>query len=90
MRRGRRGPGLVNTMARTAVVAGTATVVAGGVAGKQQQKAQVQAQQSAQQAAAADSQQQIADMHAQMSAMPSKRRRQCPLPQRPQLRAAAI
>jgi hypothetical protein len=47
-------------MARTAVVAGTATVVAGGVAGKQQQKAQAQA-------AAAQSQQQLADMQAQMT-----------------------
>jgi membrane protease subunit (stomatin/prohibitin family) len=51
MRGGRRGPGLVGTMARTAVVAGTATVVAGKVAGHQQQKA-VAAQQQQQQAAA--------------------------------------
>jgi hypothetical protein len=35
----RRGPGLVGTMARTAVIAGTATVVSGAVAGHQQQKA---------------------------------------------------
>ena len=43
MRRGvgRRGrPGLVGTMARTAVVAGTATAVAGGVSRHQQGKAQ--------------------------------------------------
>jgi len=32
-------PGLVGTMARTAVVAGTATAVAGGVRNHQQQKA---------------------------------------------------
>ena len=32
-------PGLVGTMARTAVVAGTATAVAGGVRGHQEQKA---------------------------------------------------
>ena len=39
MRRGRRGPGLVRTMARTAVVAGTAQTVAGGVAARQQEAA---------------------------------------------------
>jgi Short C-terminal domain len=33
-------PGLVGTMARTAVVAGTATAVSGGVARRQQAKAQ--------------------------------------------------
>ena len=32
-------PGLVGTMARTAVIAGTATAVVGGVKGHQQQKA---------------------------------------------------
>ena len=46
-RRGRRGgrPGLVGTMARTAVVAGTATAVSGGVARRQQAKA-VQSQEA--------------------------------------------
>ena len=39
-------PGLVGTMARTAVIAGTATAVAGGVHNRQAQKAQA-AQQSA-------------------------------------------
>ncbi len=41
MRRGigRRGPGLVGTVARTAVVAGTATAVVGGVSRHQQAKA---------------------------------------------------
>jgi len=34
----RRGPGLARTMARTAVIAGTATAVAGGVSHHQQQK----------------------------------------------------
>lgn len=50
-------PGLVGTMARTAVVAGTATAVSGKVAGSQQAKAQAQADAAAgaaqQQAAAA-------------------------------------
>ena len=44
-------PGLVGTMARTAVIAGTATAVVGGVKGHQQQKAM--AAQQAQAAAAA-------------------------------------
>jgi hypothetical protein len=47
-------PGLVGTMARTAVIAGTATAVAGSVSNHQQQKAaasqQAAAQQQAQQA----------------------------------------
>jgi hypothetical protein len=40
-------PGLVGTMARTAVVAGTATAVAGGVRNRQQQKAAAQQDQAA-------------------------------------------
>ena len=36
-------PGLVGTMARTAVIAGTATAVSGGVRNRQEQKAQAQA-----------------------------------------------
>lgn len=38
----RRGPGLVGTMARTAVIAGTATAVSGAVTHRQQEKAQAQ------------------------------------------------
>jgi hypothetical protein len=54
MRRGigRRGPGLAGTMARTAVVAGTATAVSGNVARRQAGKAQEEAI-ARQQAAAA-------------------------------------
>ena len=66
-RRGR--PGLVGTMARTAVVAGTATAVAGSVHGHQQKKAQEAYTEDAAQQAAFDSQQQIAEMQAQMNAM---------------------
>jgi len=46
----RRGPGLIRTAARTAVIAGTATAVSGKVARNQQQKAMRQA--AAQQAEA--------------------------------------
>ena len=65
MRRGRRmgRPGLVGTMARTAVVAGTATAVAGGVSRRQQGKAQAAA--AGQQTDAAQ-QQQIDQMQAQL------------------------
>lgn len=62
MRMGRRGPGLIGTMARTAVIAGTATAVSGSIRDKQmmatqqkmaeQQAAQQPAQQPAQQEAA--------------------------------------
>jgi putative oligomerization/nucleic acid binding protein len=45
------GPGLIGTMARTAIVAGTASAVAGGVSRHQQAKAEATAQgQAAQQA----------------------------------------
>ena len=56
-------PGLVGVAARTAVVAGTATVVAGGVsrhqAGKQQQAADAAAYEQQQQMAAAAPPQQV-------------------------------
>ncbi len=71
MRRGsgRRGTGLIGTMARTAVVAGTATAVAGSVAGRQEARQQERDQSAAAQQAAFDSQRQIAEMQAQMAAM---------------------
>jgi type II secretory pathway pseudopilin PulG len=59
MRRAGR-PGLIGTMARTAVVAGTATAVSGGMqrraVGRQQQAAQAQAYEQAQQQAALQAQ----------------------------------
>ena len=58
---GRRGPGLLGTVARTAVVAGTATATANAVSNRQNRRAQAaadeQAQQDAQQQAAYDQQQ---------------------------------
>ena len=47
MRRGRRGPGLVGAMARTAVIAGTATAVSGKVAQAQHTKYAAQQEQQA-------------------------------------------
>ena|SRR6187431_2576246 len=68
-------PGLVGTMARTAVIAGTATAVSGGVQRRQQGRADAQAQdqyeaQMVDQNAAqmAQMQQQMAAMQAQQSA----------------------
>ena len=54
----RRGPGLVGTMARTAVIAGTATATVGAVSGASKQKAAAQQQ-------AAQQQQQLANLQAQ-------------------------
>ncbi|HEU4782782.1 MAG TPA: SHOCT domain-containing protein [Ktedonobacterales bacterium] len=52
---GRRGPGLLGTMARTAVIAGTATAVSKGGSGSMDQRAaQQQAAQQQQQQAAFD------------------------------------
>ncbi len=64
MRRGmpmRRGPGLLGTMARTAVVAGTATAVSGGMQRRRQSRAEEQAA-----AEAYEQQQQDAATQAQM------------------------
>ena len=60
-RRGR--PGLVGTMARTAVIAGTATAVVGATSGSKQAKAQASANQ---QAAQAQTQAQMAEMQTQL------------------------
>jgi hypothetical protein len=65
-------------MARTAVVAGTASAVVGGVSRSQQAKAQSNAQQQSAQQAAFDSQAQLAEMQAQMAQMQAQ---QAPAPQ---------
>lgn len=70
MRRRRMGrPGLVGTMARTAVVAGTATAVHGSVSNRQAGKQQAAYEEQAAQQAAFDSQAQVAQMQAEMDAM---------------------
>jgi type II secretory pathway pseudopilin PulG len=59
-------PGLVGTMARTAVIAGTATAVSGGMQARQQQRGQEQAAaQQQEQLAAAQQAQQLAAQQAQ-------------------------
>ena len=74
---GRRGPGLLGTMARTAVVAGTATVVAKGVSGSMDQKAaQQQAAAQQQQQAAYDAGVQQAQLQAQQEALAQQQQQQ--------------
>jgi hypothetical protein len=65
----RRGPGLVGTVARTAVVAGTATAVSGAMIHHQQEKqAEANAEAAAQQQAY-ENQAQLDAMQQQMNAM---------------------
>jgi hypothetical protein len=73
-------PGLLGTMARTAVVAGTANAVVGGMDRKRATQAAGQQQQMAAQQAAFDAQQQLADMQAQMNAMQTQAQPQTPPP----------
>ncbi len=87
-----RGRGLVGTVARTAGVAGTATVVAKGVSGSMnnnaQAKADAQAQEDAAQQAAFQSQQDVEQMKAQMAQMQAQQAAQA-LPATPAATAAA-
>jgi Short C-terminal domain len=83
MRRRIGRPGLVGTMARTAVVAGTASAVVGGVNRSQQAKAQASAQNTAAQQAAFESQAQLADMQAQVDAMQAQQAAPAPPPAAP-------
>ena len=75
MRRRMGRPGLVGTMARTAVIAGTATAVSGsvqqGAAQKQQAAAQQAAQEQAKAAEFAAMQQQVSALQAQQAAPPT-------------------
>lgn len=66
LRRNRRqGPGLVNTMARTAVIAGTATATSNAVNRSAMQKQQAHQEAVAKQNAVTDLQQQVAQLEAQ-------------------------
>lgn len=60
----RRGPGLLNTVARTAVVAGTATVTSSAILGRQQRKAAAAQQQQAESLEVQQLEQQIAQLQA--------------------------
>ena len=76
MRRRMGRPGLLGPMARTAVVAGTASTVVGATQRRQAGKAQEKADAQAAQQAAVESQQQMADMQAQMDAMQTQQQQQ--------------
>ena len=62
-------PGLVGTMARTAVIAGTATAVSGGVQRRQQGRADAQAQDQYEAQMVDQNAAQMAQMQQQMAAM---------------------
>jgi type II secretory pathway pseudopilin PulG len=74
---GRGRPGLIGTMARTAVVAGTATATVGAVSGHQQRKQQAAAQE---QAATAEQQQEMAQMQQQMNQLQAQQASAQPQP----------
>jgi hypothetical protein len=67
--RGRRGPGIVGTVARTAVIAGTATAVSNRVSDRHYNKAAEQQQAQMADQAALSNQQDMEQMQAQMQAM---------------------
>jgi len=68
----RRRGGLVRAAATTAVVAGTATAVSGRVARRQEQKYQEGQQEAMMENATYQSQQEIADLQSQVSALQSQ------------------
>jgi hypothetical protein len=72
----RRGPGLVRTVARTAVVAGTATVVAKGVSGAMTGHAQAQQQAQAADDAAFQTQAEVGQLQEQMATMQAQQAQQ--------------
>lgn len=67
--RARRGPGVVGTVARTAMIAGTATAVSHGVSGRMANRAQQQQGQQQQAQAATDVQADVEEMQQQPSAL---------------------
>ncbi len=89
MRRRRGRPGLLGTMARTAVVAGTASATVGAVQAGQLGKQQAAAQQQAANQAALESQQQLAEMRVQMEQLKSEQAAPPPPPPAPAPAASA-
>ncbi|MDY7102509.1 MAG: SHOCT domain-containing protein [Actinomycetota bacterium] len=76
-RRGRVGrPGLLGTMARTAVVAGTANATVGAMNRRQQNRAMAANEQQASQQAAYEAQNELAEMRAQMAQMQANQQAQ--------------
>jgi hypothetical protein len=80
---GRRGRGVVGTVARTAVIAGTATATAGAVNRRQQNRQQAQYDEQMEQQAVVDSQQQIEMLQSQMEQMQAQQAQAALAPQAP-------
>lgn len=80
---GRGRPGLLGTMARTAVVAGTASATVGAVNRHSQNKAQAAADDQAQQQAVVSQQQQIDQLQAQLAAQQQPAPQAAPPPAAP-------
>lgn len=79
--RGRVGrPGLLGTMARTAVVAGTANATVGAMNRRQQGRAMAANEQQAAQQAAYEAQNELAEMRAQMAQMQAAQAAPAPAP----------
>jgi type IV secretory pathway VirB10-like protein len=83
MRRRVGRPGLIGTMARTAVVAGTASATVGAMSSHKQKKAQAAADQQASQQAAVESQQELAEMKTQLDEMKAQQAAAAPPPPPP-------
>jgi hypothetical protein len=73
-------PGLIGTMARTAVIAGTANATVNTMSRRQAGRAQAAADQQAAQQAAFESQAQMAEMQRQMAAMQAQQPAAAPPP----------
>ena len=89
MRRRVGRPGLIGTMARTAVVAGTASATVGAMSSHKQKKAQAAADQQASQQAAVESQQELAEMKTQLDEMKAQQAAAAPPPPPPPAPAPA-
>jgi len=76
----RSGPSLVGTMARTAVIAGTATAVSGNVAARGALRAQAQQQQAAAQQAAINTQADVEQMRQQIDSLQAQQKQTAAAP----------
>lgn len=70
------GPGLVRTVARTAVVAGTATAVSRGVSGMMTSSAQAKQQEQMAEASGVQAEADVQELQAQMQAMQAQQAQQ--------------
>lgn len=85
----RRGPGLVGTVARTAVIAGTATATVGAVQGHQAKKAAAGQQQAMAEQTSLQNEQELEEMKAQMAQMQAQQAQAAMAPPQPATAAPA-